>query len=50
MFRDKKYVFFLKRGHPVNLVKDPDDHITKLVTAEDYQLKRIPTKKELGEE
>ncbi len=45
MYRDKKYVFFLKRGFPVNLLQDPDDKVTKLVTSEDYGLKRIPTKK-----
>ena len=39
------YFFFLKRGYPVNLLKDPDDEITKLVTSQDYGLKRIPTKK-----
>jgi hypothetical protein len=50
LYRDKKYVFFLKRGYPVNLLKDPDDEITKLVTSEDYTLKRIPTKKEINEE
>jgi len=44
-YRDKKYVFFLKRGFPVNLLQDPDDKITKLVTSEDYGLKKIPTKK-----
>lgn len=50
MFRDKKYVFFLKRGYPVNLLQDPQDHVTKLVTSDDYHLKRIPTKKDLQEE
>lgn len=25
MYRDKKYMFFLKKGFPLNLLKDPDD-------------------------
>ena len=50
IYRDKKYVFFLKRGFPVNLLKDPDDEITKLVDSQDYQLKKVPTKKQLREE
>lgn len=33
LHRDKKYVFFLKRGFPLNLLKDPNDEITKLVTS-----------------
>ncbi len=45
MYRDKKYVFFLKRGFPLNLLQDPDDHITKLVASSDYLLKKVPTKK-----
>ena len=45
MYRDKKYVFFLKKGHPLNLLKDPDDNITKLVTSQVYTLERIPTQK-----
>ncbi len=48
LYRDKKYVFFLKRGYPVNLLQDPDSKITKLVTSEDYALKRIPTKKDVA--
>ena len=49
LYRDKKYVFFLRRGFPLNLLQDPEDKVTKLVTFEDYNLKRIPTKKELAE-
>jgi hypothetical protein len=33
MYRTKKYVFFLKRGFPLNLLKDPRDNVTKLVTS-----------------
>jgi hypothetical protein len=33
LYRDKKYVYFLKKGFPVNIMKDVDDEITKLVTA-----------------
>lgn len=50
MYRDKKYVFFLKRGYPLNLLQDPEDHITKLVTSDHYSLKKIPTKKDIAED
>ena len=43
MYRDKKYVFFMKRGFPLNLLKDPTDNVTKLVTSEVYTLEKIPT-------
>jgi hypothetical protein len=43
--RTKKYVFFLARGYPLNLMKDPSSKITSLVSSEDYALKRIPTKR-----
>ena len=48
LYRDRKYVFFLKRGFPVNLFQDPEDKITRLITSEDYALNRVPTKKRLG--
>jgi hypothetical protein len=32
------------------LLQDPEDKVTKLVTFEDYNLKRIPTKNDLAEE
>jgi len=43
MYRDKKYMFFMKRGFPLNLLKDPKDNVTKLVTSDVYALERIPT-------
>jgi len=43
MYRDKKYMFFMKRGFPLNLLKDPKVNVTKLVTSDVYALERIPT-------
>ena len=50
MYRDKKYMFFMKRGFPLNLLKDPQDNVTKLVTSEAYALDKIPTEKLFDEE